>query len=320
MDDCVLCRERRGLKISVKSNLSGLGIKESMMPAEAAGHPIFVPNEIVKTTDGYSVFIRQKVSVKQFLASEALDVRLLKCLLKSLCTLNRLCMTENINMNCILFDYDAVYINNLSDNMEFTFLPGLRFSKNENLLKDMLGLILLHVDEPLLSKMSSKDREFINALTLVLQDWDECENKIPADIFEELLGVKKKSVKKVKQKKTKSDKKESVPTRPLIHISKTYFLDDFPNFKKKEISIGRDSKWADFPISHSFVSRRHAIIRSTEEGLSVRDLESLNGTYVDGVKVRPGEDILIKEGQKIQFAYGKNFKVCSKKSISMKSK
>lgn len=323
MDDCVLCRERRGLKISVSSNLSGIGIKESMAPAEAAGSPIFVPGEIVKSADGYSVFIRQKISLKQFLANEPLDADLIKCLLRSLCSLNKTCLEKNINMSCILFDYDAIYINGLRNDMEFTFLPGLRFGKNENLIKDMLGLILLHADESQLSKMSTKDRDFINSFSIAVREWNESEIKIPVGLFEELLGIKKKPQKKKKAKtkkeKTPSAREEKV-TRPLLHVSKSYYLDDFPNLRKNEILVGRDDKWADFTISHCFVSRKHAIMRNTEEGIVLRDLESLNGTFVDGKRIRPGEDIMIKEGQHIQFAYGKEFKVCSKKSISMKSK
>src|SRR5437868_9206695 len=42
-------------------------------------------------------------------------------------------------------------------------------------------------------------------------------------------------------------------------------------------------------LDDSSVSRRHAEVRLGEDGWSVRDLESTNGTYVNGVRLGPGE-------------------------------
>ena len=53
-------------------------------------------------------------------------------------------------------------------------------------------------------------------------------------------------------------------------------------------------------IEHGTVSRRHAVIEHTAEGLEVRDLGSLNGTWVNGWRVeratlRPGDALRIGE-------------------------
>ncbi len=45
-------------------------------------------------------------------------------------------------------------------------------------------------------------------------------------------------------------------------------------------------------LDDSSVSRRHAEVRLADEGWYIRDLESTNGTYVNGVRVGPGEQIL----------------------------
>src|SRR5947207_10901639 len=42
-------------------------------------------------------------------------------------------------------------------------------------------------------------------------------------------------------------------------------------------------------LDDSSVSRRHAEVRHGDEGWFVRDLESTNGTYVNGVRIGPGE-------------------------------
>ncbi len=45
-------------------------------------------------------------------------------------------------------------------------------------------------------------------------------------------------------------------------------------------------------LDDSSVSRRHAEVRQGEDGWSVRDLESTNGTYVNGVRIGPAEQPL----------------------------
>ena len=42
-------------------------------------------------------------------------------------------------------------------------------------------------------------------------------------------------------------------------------------------------------LDDSSVSRRHAEVRLGEDGWFVRDLESTNGTFVNGVRIGPGD-------------------------------
>jgi ABC transport system ATP-binding/permease protein len=50
------------------------------------------------------------------------------------------------------------------------------------------------------------------------------------------------------------------------------------------INLGRDPT-SDIVLQHPHVSRYHAVIEVTAEGTLIRDLNSTNGTYVDGVKI-----------------------------------
>ncbi len=52
----------------------------------------------------------------------------------------------------------------------------------------------------------------------------------------------------------------------------------------KVIAIGRDAK-NDVTLDHPHVSRFHAVIEITDQGSFIRDLNSTNGTYVDGARV-----------------------------------
>jgi len=73
----------------------------------------------------------------------------------------------------------------------------------------------------------------------------------------------------------------------------------------KEITIGRYSKGAplipdvdlsDHKAYESGVSRIHASIQISEECITVTDLESVNGTRINGRKITPNEPYTVKNG------------------------
>jgi hypothetical protein len=79
-----------------------------------------------------------------------------------------------------------------------------------------------------------------------------------------------------------------------------YFIpEESPTFKlkvKKVTSVlGRDGA-CDVYIESSQVSRRHCLLQVTERGLLVKDLESTNGTFVNGI---PMTDGYINEGDRL---------------------
>ncbi|MDB4974323.1 MAG: hypothetical protein JWN48_2664 [Myxococcaceae bacterium] len=67
-----------------------------------------------------------------------------------------------------------------------------------------------------------------------------------------------------------------------------------------ELLIGRSASCA-LRIDQRYVSARHAVVRWTGDGWELKDLGSRNGTFVDGKRVRPGEEIPAPRGTKIAF-------------------
>ena len=51
----------------------------------------------------------------------------------------------------------------------------------------------------------------------------------------------------------------------------------------RELVIGREG--ADVEIEDTSISRRHAILRPVEDGVEIEDLESTNGTFVNGSRI-----------------------------------
>lgn len=72
----------------------------------------------------------------------------------------------------------------------------------------------------------------------------------------------------------------------------------------RETRIGR-GKNNDLKISDNFVSHNHARIIFREQNFFLEDLNSINGTYINGVRVR--EPLLLKSGDSLKIA-GVTFK------------
>ncbi|WP_179855537.1 FHA domain-containing protein [Paractinoplanes atraurantiacus] len=53
---------------------------------------------------------------------------------------------------------------------------------------------------------------------------------------------------------------------------------------------------------YSNISRRHAEVRSDGRALTVVDLDSMNGTFVNDQRLAPNQETPVRAGDKIRFA------------------
>ena len=67
-------------------------------------------------------------------------------------------------------------------------------------------------------------------------------------------------------------------------------------FRGSVMEIGRDPQ-CDVPLAFPMVSWRHARLTRAAEGILVEDLDSRNGTYVDGIRI--SGSVLVRPGQEI---------------------
>ena len=67
-------------------------------------------------------------------------------------------------------------------------------------------------------------------------------------------------------------------------------------------TIGRGSECDIFiPDDENIVSRRHATIRVTKNGKYYLSDHSMNGTYINGIRIRPGVEFPVKRYDTIFF-------------------
>ncbi|MBN2497123.1 MAG: DUF4388 domain-containing protein [Deltaproteobacteria bacterium] len=81
----------------------------------------------------------------------------------------------------------------------------------------------------------------------------------------------------------------------LKFISGKYQGGEFPLQPNKEIVVGRSSE-LDMVLVEDMVSRKHAKIATSDSGVSIQDMGSTNGTFVNGEKVKKAR---LQEGDRI---------------------
>ena len=65
------------------------------------------------------------------------------------------------------------------------------------------------------------------------------------------------------------------------------------------ITVGRHPQLCERVIDEASISGRHFRLSRSAEGVTVEDLSSLNGTWLDGEPLVPFEPVVLTDGQKI---------------------
>lgn len=79
-------------------------------------------------------------------------------------------------------------------------------------------------------------------------------------------------------------------------------IDNYELMGKSSYLFGRNQESCDFVLYHESISRQHALILFDEqENIHIMDLQSANGTFVNGVAIPAHEAVLLYEGNTIQF-------------------
>ena len=69
--------------------------------------------------------------------------------------------------------------------------------------------------------------------------------------------------------------------------------------RNKPISMGREAS-CQLVLASKQVSRRHCEVRLAADGLIIRDLNSANGTKVNGTRIPPQQDVPLKRGDRVE--------------------
>lgn len=79
------------------------------------------------------------------------------------------------------------------------------------------------------------------------------------------------------------------------HFSKEHIMEEFP------VTVGKLKESVQVLINDSSISRLHARFRKQGNTIYLQDLDSTNGTFVNGKRLYMGEEAIIRRGDEIQF-------------------
>lgn len=85
---------------------------------------------------------------------------------------------------------------------------------------------------------------------------------------------------------------ELVNTKNGMHVA----------LNRGETRIGRKRQFSDVTIENRSVSGKHAVITVRDGTITVRDVGSRNGMYIDGAKIQSDFEIIVHENSKITFS------------------
>jgi pSer/pThr/pTyr-binding forkhead associated (FHA) protein len=78
---------------------------------------------------------------------------------------------------------------------------------------------------------------------------------------------------------------------------------------KSPVTIGRSGKGGTPDIdlaewdSKMIISRRHAVVERTKDGMVLKSEKTTNGTFINGVEAPTGEARILQDGDKIHFGF-----------------
>lgn len=103
----------------------------------------------------------------------------------------------------------------------------------------------------------------------------------------------------------------SSPVAAILTWEKQQYL-----LSEGENSVGRESD-NEVVLLDPTVSRRHAVVMVFDGIISIRDLDSKNGTYVDGIRIGPAP-VTVRDGAQIEFG-AVLVKIASRRNSSTQS-
>ena len=94
---------------------------------------------------------------------------------------------------------------------------------------------------------------------------------------------------------------------PDINASHSFHMEDMDCVRIGRYVLGGDDmpeiNLGQYPVASQGISRRHALVCREQRMLTVRDLNSTNGTYLNGQRLIPMEVRVLRDGDEVTLGY-----------------
>ena len=165
-DKILVSHEKNLLRISVPTKMDGREIRLLLdRMADRAGN-VFVPSEMVKESYGYTFYIRQRHSLKEYLINNSLGFDQYTQLMKEIIALKLLADEMDICIYHFLFDYDTIFTERDMDSLAFLYTPCDVVEPGENSISEMLTILSLHLSN------QEEYRAIVEKSIRLIADWE----------------------------------------------------------------------------------------------------------------------------------------------------
>ncbi len=313
-------KERTGCGLSIDSPYSPEELKKKMNLVAEHMTGIFVPSDVSWDRNNYYFYISHRQSLKEYIYEKGFKPKDFYVFVRALADLFKRAREYGIDGHEFILDYECVFVGSSLSEMEFIYAPDKGAYKDGKLVNnkcsDMVALVSLHV-EYVDYETSEETASELAQVAIILCEWEKNalagNNDFPyeelfpfisekASAFEALLIKYKRKLEEIKKlflgflnKKEGAEMKLS--GKQLLNGIEYYDKDD----SLAVINIGRDKDWADIELGMIFVSRKHATLYKNDNNWFIKDLNSKNGTFVDGVKIASQMPFSLKNGAEISF-------------------
>lgn len=315
-----LNKERTGCGLYFESPCSHNELTKKMNKVADCISEAFVPSNVSWEGEEYYFYVGHRESLKEYIYENGFSVKDFFTFVRALDKLMSKAEQYNINIYEFVFNYECIFVGGSLSELEFIYAPDKAVYKDKKLVNnkcsDMAAIISLHIEYNDYERSGYTAFE-VAQIVLVLSKWEEKHNEndipFPHEELSKYICDKKTILvyiepflKKITGRVNALFKKIFIKKEGIAMRLKGKMLLKGIEFSENEknpsvVNIGRDKEWADIELGMIYVSRKHATVYKNEDNWYVKDLNSTNGTFVDGVRIVSELPFSLKNGCEISF-------------------
>lgn len=191
---------------------------------------------------------------------------------------------NSLIINNVIFDIKNVFINEITKELQFIYLPLENVQKETDIIGFMEQII--YASKP----QQENDMEYVSRYVYFVKSL----TKFDANKIEKYIQNEDRSV-------VNTIKRRNVGQSGYITDKPADYYNHYSN--RDNVVIGKKQEWVDLVIPFNrMISRKHCRITNQTGIYYINDEGSANGTFVNGVRLNPGQKVQINRGDIIRMA------------------
>ena len=330
-------RERGCYKVSFESDLELATLQKKISDCAEQVDGLMSAGELLREGEGYVFCIRHRDSLKAYLEHAVFELEQFLSLLRNFQTLIERLRNKQFPIYDCVWDIDCIFVGGGMEDLEFVYLPGISsntgscYPKAPFRFSDLLAVVSLRVYETQVPALQA-----LSEVIGMFSQWEDeilltgKYNTVPFDTAKRLLAPHcreqnpfVRSVRKALDSMRIAKDAEPEPQTGskllgicwerrarlclegigLLKGRKIVLQGNFDIREGESVRIGRHTEQFSFKLPYPVVSRNQAAISYQGGEWFLTDLDSVNGTFLDDIRINPGIGYPLLRGHSFYFAH-----------------